>query len=271
MKDGFILLFLTCCMLACSPEEEILKIDTIEFVTNIQAIDFKNNENAGDIILLFRIENPGAADQVEIFIYKSSEFEGLQSELLLSLPTTSFQSVQLEGNTYEVELKEGLLDIHGASLKHDEDYTIGFLVEKAGEKFLNVENEEIQLADGHFLNGDYQGTWDDNLYTGFGITAKIEVSAQSTIILGDFFYSSSFTSCCGGTNDGTISFRLSDEGVISDFRYAQNLVSFMGGACPGTYTGEGILENYTTLKINFSGDDCEGPHTGGRIVLNRIQ
>ena len=132
---------------------------------------------------------------------------------------------------------------------------------------LNTNTGEAKISDDHFLAGQFIGTWDDNIYTNFGITT--ELSLDGSFLRGPFWYSNNFTSCCGGENDGAIILKLEDTQITS-FTYNQRLVSFMGGACDGIYTGEGQIENFTDLVISFTGDDCEGPHTNGRIRLRKM-
>ena len=118
------------------------------------------------------------------------------------------------------------------------------------------------------LEGNYIGTWDDNIYTNFPIST-ILTQNPSGGYTGPFFYSQlgSFTPCCNDAeNNGTISFDVEGDSILN-FRYNQRLEFFMGG-CPGLYTGKGILIG-TTLNISFTGNDCEGEHTGGRIVLRK--
>ena len=118
------------------------------------------------------------------------------------------------------------------------------------------------------LEGNYTGTWNDNIYTNFPISAILSNPSGSNYS-GPFFYSQngSFVPCCNDTeNNGTISFTISGDSILN-FRYNQNLEFFMGG-CPGVYTGKGTISG-TTLNIDFSGNDCEGEHTGGKIVLRK--
>lgn len=253
----------------CKEEQITPTLNLLDFVTGIRAIDLKNEGNAGDIVLLFSIQNPAEADQVQLFIRKGPDLSGFDRNDVDIVSPDRFFTLDLSSTRYDVSLPSSFTDIEGDPITNGTEYTIGLLISKGGEIFLNKESQSITLKNEHFLNGEFTGTWDDNLYTAFGISARISVLSTGGRAGGDFFYSGNFTSCCMGENDGTISFILNEDGSIEDFIYRQHLVSFQGGECPGTYTGEGQLEEYTTLVINFSGNDCEGDHTGGRIRLSK--
>lgn len=118
------------------------------------------------------------------------------------------------------------------------------------------------------LEGNFVGTWDDNIYMSFPISTILSRNPSGGYT-GPFFYSQngSFTPCCNDAeNNGSISFTIEGDSIL-DFRYNQRLEFFMGG-CPGLYTGKGIVTG-NTLNISFTGNDCEGEHTGGRIVLRK--
>ncbi len=119
------------------------------------------------------------------------------------------------------------------------------------------------------LEGDYTGSWDDNIYTSFPISARLS-EPRENFFSGPFFYSQngSFVPCCqDAENNGIISFEVKGDSIVN-FIYNQQLVFYMGG-CPGTYRGKGIINAQGWLLIDFTGDDCDGTHTGGKIVLRK--
>jgi len=254
---------------ACEGDKASPTLESLRFVEGVRVIDIGNEGNAGDIVLLFSIQNPGTADQVQIFLSKGPDLSLIDREDVEIVSPDRFFTLDLSRTSYDIALPASLTDIEGNAIEKDTEYTLGFIITQGGEKFLNQESEQLILKEEHYLNGDFTGTWDDNIYTAFGISAKISLRLAGGRAGGDFFYSGNFTSCCQGQDDGTISFNLKEEGSIEDFIYRQDLVSFQGGSCPGTYTGSGTVENYTTLVISFTGDDCEGPHTNGRIRLQK--
>jgi hypothetical protein len=134
---------------------------------------------------------------------------------------------------------------------------------------VNQRTGDIELTDGHIFAGRYSGTWDDNIYSDFGISTVLTDRGNS--VSGSFYYSSNYIACCGGPDDGMITLRFDESNNITSFIYNQTLDSFMGGACPGTYSGAGIVTDFINLQIDFEGDDCEGPHTGGKIKLKRVE
>ena len=127
------------------------------------------------------------------------------------------------------------------------------------------EEEEEEIT----IEGDYTGTWDDNIYTSFPISARI-TEQRPNHYGGPFFYSQngSFVPCCQDPDDnGSIIFEVKGDSILN-FVYDQDLQFYMGG-CPGTYNGSGIINQQGWLLIDFSGDDCDGTHTGGKIVLRK--
>ncbi len=259
----FLLLLLWFSWYGCNSETPNLSSDEI---FAIRAIDVANNQNASDILVRFKVNNPSTIKELRAFLINPADFPNFTSTQAGELPSDSYHRITTIMEDNQVTLSSNLKDVTGAAIANDIDYFIGFTVLIEDDVLLNSQIAEAKITDGHFLDGRFIGTWDDNIYTAFGITA--ELTFKGNLISGPFWYSSNFTSCCGGQNDGMISFKLQED-QISTFRYDQRLVSFMGGACNGIYTGEGVLENLTDLVINFSGDDCEGPHTNGRIVLRK--
>ncbi|WP_235297326.1 hypothetical protein [Portibacter marinus] len=127
---------------------------------------------------------------------------------------------------------------------------------------------EIPKEDPFEVKGNYIGSWDDNIYTNFPISAEIK-STGSDKFSGPFYYSQlgPYIPCCMDSGDnGTISFEIKGDSVIH-FVYNQDLQFYMGG-CPGTYEGSGLWnEKLGILSIDFTGEDCDGTHTGGKIIL----
>ncbi|NNF34469.1 MAG: hypothetical protein HKN68_10195 [Saprospiraceae bacterium] len=137
--------------------------------------------------------------------------------------------------------------------------------EDTGPIEMEEEEEEMEIT----IDGDYTGTWDDNIYTSFPISAKISESRKD-FYSGPFFYSQngSFVPCCMDTGDnGSISFEVKGDSIIN-FQYDQDLQFYMGG-CPGLYKGSGTINSNGWLLIDFTGDDCDGTHVGGKIVLRK--
>lgn len=107
--------------------------------------------------------------------------------------------------------------------------------------------------------GNYKGAWNSSTPT--ATFSNVAISAKITEVSdgkyeGSFYISNNFTSCCGGTNDGTISFAISEE-KISDFVWDDTIPN-----CTGTFTGDGAITSKNNLRINFTGSDCDGNHTG---------
>ena len=187
------------------------------------------------------------------------------SELPADRSTTSGEVSDVR---FSIRMSSNQLDTDGDPISNDVPYQVFSINEE--ERVLSGASKRFTLTEVGPLSGKYSGTWDDNIYTAFGISASISGTEDS--YSGPFYYSNSqpnFTPCCGGSDDGNISFKISGN-TLSEFAYAQNLPNFMGG-CPGSYSGSGSIEDGITLVIDFTGNDCEGPHTGGKIRLDRIE
>ncbi len=239
---------------------------TTDLIQIMNIIDVGNAGDASDFLTSFRIEDLTGVEEIRLILVPTSEISTFDSEKAKSLPNGSFHTVTVAGNNYELQLPANLNDANNNAIQENVSYTFSIALTVDGNLLLNEKTDEIILSDKHVLEGNYTGTWNDNLYTDFGISAELKFQAGK--LRGSFYYSSNFTSCCGGSDDGMITVTL-DGDNITDFDYNQFLDSFMGGECPGFYTGTGIVEDIITLKVDFEGDDCEGPHTDGKIVLKK--
>lgn len=115
--------------------------------------------------------------------------------------------------------------------------------------------------------GDYKGAWNSSTatrtFSNYPISAKItEVSAGK--FEGAFYVTSSFVSCCGGANDGTISFSITED-AITDFTWDDTIVG-----CKGLFTGSGTITGKDKLRIDFTGNDCDGNHTGYLTLSKQV-
>jgi len=147
-------------------------------------------------------------------------------------------------------------------------YLVVFMSMLACSKDQNSPDEEIPDETVFEVEGQYIGTWDDNFYSDFPISAEINSKGNGTYG-GPFFYSQlgPFTPCCMDSGDnGSISFDIKGDSV-TNFVYDQDLRFYKGG-CPGKYKGSGVWsEENGWLTIDFTGDDCDGTHVGGQIIL----
>lgn len=249
----------------CGSEEVNLSSDE---VFAIRVLDIGNNHNTDDFLVRFKTNNPANIKELRVFIIDPAEFPDFTSSKAAQLPTSSYEVIREIDVDNQITLSPNINDVNGNKIEKDIDYFLGFVVLIEDEVLLNTQIAEAKFTDGHFLDGNFTGTWDDNLYSNFSISTNLTFAGST--LSGPFWYSPSFTSCCGGQDDGSILLNL-DGDNITNFTYNQKLVSFMGGACDGTYTGNGKIENFVELLIDFEGDDCEGKHTGGKIRLVKAQ
>lgn len=110
-----------------------------------------------------------------------------------------------------------------------------------------------------FSAGDYTGIW--NSSTGSRTFSNLKISAEITEptpgnFRGSFYISGNFRSCCGGVDDGTITFTVSDKEIV-DFVWDDTINN-----CTGTFNGTGIITSKDAIRIEFTGTDCDGNHTG---------
>lgn len=244
----------------CNSEEVNLPSDEI---FAIKVVDSGNNHDSRDFIVRFKANNPSIIKELRAFLINPDKFPDFTSTDVAKLPAESYHRITTIESDNLITLGS-IKDVEGATLLKDVDYFLGFAVLIENDILLNTQIAGAKFTDAHFLEGKYSGIWDDNFYSGFGVSADLEVNGS--VLSGPFWYSNNFQSCCGGQTDGNISMILKD-GSITSFRYNQKLASFMGGPCDGSYLGEGIIENLTDLVIFFEGNDCEGEHTGGRLRL----
>ncbi len=262
----FIVIISTFLFAQCSDDEDPVPTDVI---SEVSIFDIGNSNDASDIYVRMGIKSASPALEIRIVIVKKAEANSINEADLLQIPEENYQTYMLDGKTFSVTqpLNAGLKDFGGLGLQQGVDYAVKFIIVSSGKAKLADASGTIMLQNIHPLEGSYSGTWNDNIYTDFGITSRLNASSIDGRLSGPFFYTSTFNSCCGGTDDGDITIILSGN-TVTEFRYDQDLKDFMGG-CPGSYAGSGTLLDPITFQINFSGNDCEGPHTGGRILLTR--
>lgn len=117
-------------------------------------------------------------------------------------------------------------------------------------------DDDDQLA---LAAGNYKGLWTSSTatatFSNLAISAKLSEVGPGQFE-GTFFISNNFTSCCGGVNDGTISFSVSGE-TITDFIWNDTI-----SGCTGTFEGNGKISSSNSLRMEITGTDCDGDHNG---------
>ncbi len=231
----------------------------------LKIFDVGNELSGGDIYITMRVANVSTTS-IRVFIIENGSANSLTTEQINEFGPSIYTSMARNG----VEVKGTLGNIQttasGSAITNGVSYQL-MAYSTEDNQFSNP-SAPFTLSDQGELKGDYVGTWDDNFYSNFAITASIDGAGGQ--YSGDFYYTGNFTACCGAATDGDISFQVNDIGQISGFEYNQNLITYMNG-CPGYYTGQGQLEDELTLVINFSGEDCDGVHTGGIMRLTRLR
>lgn len=258
---------ITTVLVSCkSDDQSIFDLTTIsQFSTR----DIGDSNNASDILVEFTIENIANLTELRLVLVKSDEISQFDPATALSLNADNYQTVEAIVNKeeYSIRLVSELKDFNGQNVVNGFDYAVKLILITNDDLQIAEKFDVVSLSSVPYLQGKYIGTWDDNIYTAFGISADLKFTPGK--LSGPFYYTGNFTACCGGQDDGGISVEIVNDSIIDSFRYDQVLITFMNG-CNGTYKGDGEIRNYTNLHINFSGDDCEGPHTGGRIVLRKL-
>ncbi len=119
------------------------------------------------------------------------------------------------------------------------------------------------------IAGKYVGGWTSdpptpNEYKSIPISVILTQAEEASHYEGEFFFSGSFTPCCGGAdNNGTVGFVI-EGNEISSFVYNDKIPG-----CPGLFKGTGTVESDGRLLISFTGSDCEGEHEGGQLFLRK--
>ena len=130
---------------------------------------------------------------------------------------------------------------------------------------LGCKSDDVQLLEDTGLSGKYTGTWSSvtptATFAGTSISAILELSGDR--LSGEFFVSSTFSSCCGGINDGSLSM-LVDGDQVTAFEYNDTIID-----CSGYFSGTGFIREDGAIFINFTGSDCDGQHTDGLMLLNK--
>jgi len=266
LNSIFQIIMITTVLISCNSDDE--SIVDLSSVSHFSTRDIGDSNNASDILVEFAIKDFDNLTELRLVLIKLDEVSQFDLATVQSLIADSYQTVQTIVNKaeYSIRLRSELKDIKGQNVVNGFDYAVKLILVSENELQIAEKFDVVILSSVPYLQGKYVGTWDDNIYTSFGISADLRFS--SGMLSGPFYYTNNFTSCCGGQDDGRILVEIVNDSIIDNFRYDQVLITFMNG-CDGTYTGQGDIMNYTNLVINFSGDDCEGPHTGGRIFLRK--
>ena len=145
---------------------------------------------------------------------------------------------------------------------------IVFLALSCGDDGDEMEEMEEEEEQEFVLEGAFKGTWSSNppnvTYTDLGISVLLGEGTTPNSIVGDFFFTDNFISCCNnGGNDGSLSMVVVDN-VITDFVYDSLIPD-----CNGNFTGEGEIDDSGALRITFTGRDCDGFHADGVIILRK--
>jgi hypothetical protein len=259
----------------CSDEEPTTQIPDVitPFVPSILSRDIGNNVSSEDIYLeLFTSDKD--IEEVRVLLVRSNESSDFTLSQAQRVDETSFESISPNGvNSFEIQLSD-INDVNGNSIENDVSYDVRIILVKESEFYLAEKKSTITLTSIHPLIGAYTGTWNDNFYTNFAISWRIN-SLTNGQLVGELFYTGNFTPCCnaatGGTgNDGVIELELDESNLeISSYIYRQDLTTYMGG-CPGFYEGTGSYDQFSfALSIDYTGSDCDGNHTGGKLELTR--
>ncbi len=259
-------LLLVLALVGCNDDGE----DEIsDLISKIVAFDVGNEQSGNDIRIGFDLTAP---ELTEFWIVVNRDESQLSIGAIKALADDQVHQASVDQNeARSIKLSSVTKDTDGAALRNNQVYTLQIYTPQNNK--VTIPSDPFTLQDAGIYDGDYVGTWSDNLYTNFGISAQLVSSGN--LVRGAFFYSNNFTSCCNGSNDGGISFTI-DGSQVLDFKYNQQIANFVGvsgqtfGNCPGQYFGEGTIANDILLDISYEGEDCEGPHTGGKIRLRRV-
>ena len=258
-----IITFFTGCSEA--DEDEISSL-----VSKIVAFDVGNDQSGSDIRVSFDLASP---ELNEFWMVVNKEDNQVSIDAIKSLPDNQVQKYTLSPNeSRSIKLTTITQDTGGENVRDNTPYTLQVYTPQNNK--VTIPSDPFSLSSAGIYDGEYVGTWSDNLYTNFGISAILFSSGNT--VRGNFFYSGNFTSCCGGSNDGGISFTVEGSEIV-DVTYGQSVGGFTGvngtfyDDCPGFYEGEGTIANDILLNISFEGEDCEGPHTGGQITFRRVK
>lgn len=233
----------------------------------LRAIDVKNSNDASDIVVQFVLSTESQAQDIRIIL---SKVRNIASELPedpdFSLSSPHFKRAAIAGKPYRFQLDRNLTDIDGDRIRNNIDYlvTVAF-VDLEGAFTVSDNKTFIKLTDVHPLQGQYKGVWNDDVDGTLPVSLLIQ--HEDGLLTGSFFFTNIYEPCCSDINDGQVLMTLLPGGVLKDFIFEQNLQYFDNGqSCLGTFTGEGVVQDFTRLNITYTGSDCLGQHFGTLII-----
>lgn len=237
-------------------------------ISQLESFDAGNAVSAGDIYILLQFNSKTVATEARLIIGLNDEISAFSADMIDGLTADRYQTIDIKSNEpIRMYLDSTLTTISGNPIGLGQVYAIKIIMVYKGVTKLADIDSHVTLSDQYPLNGSYSGTWTDNIYTDFPVSAIL--SFDTDRLIGPFFYTADFVACCGGSDDGDVELVL-DGNNITSFVYNQDLPDYMGG-CPGTYEGTGQVKNPVTIEIDFTGDDCDGHHSYGIIKLVRTE
>ena len=227
-------------------------------INNIDLIDFGNNDNGSDLIVLLNNKIDATVDEIQLFVTRPNDV--IDKGAIRALNNGNSISVPANQMEHEIKFNANISDLMGAPISNNIDYILRVAYKSANDVFIDSQTNEFRLSNEFYLNGRFTGTWTDNVFTG-GVSADLQLLAGK--LRGKFWFQNNYTSCCDGpdADDGTLSIEL-DDLTITKMNLSQLVDNYNGGPCNGSYEGSGAIERFNTLVIDFTGDDCDGFHDG---------
>lgn len=256
-------------LLSCVDDGSDNSVSTPSVIKNLKVYDVSNKGNSSDIFIKFNIPENRPLSIVKLFMVQTSE--DTFNPATLSSVKNILSSVDLDGEGngfYEHLVEKELLDINNNPIMIDVPYHLYIVPITKNETIVGPERVEVTLTNENPVVGPYRGVWSDNVDGSLAVSTHINFDPNTGIYSGPFFYTNIFEPCCGGNDDGEISFSLGLNmgDSLSNFSYRQLLNIFRGSDnCEGLYQGTGRRSNFIRIEIEYLGIDCIAAHRGTLI------
>lgn len=253
---SFLLLFLF--ITACQEESDDLIKELPFVVHSIKSYDIGNTASPLDLVLNLKVRPLRSITQLNLYLAPAkyfSDIENIDANSLASAPhTTHFiggdGSSEVPPKDYldwkiEIRFPSTFKDILGNNITTDQEYLILVEVVASNTRVVSFEKGRVTLKNIHPFTGHY-------ISTDGQMSMALDFKDQS--MQGTLYYSNKWEPCCGGTDDGTVNFKINIDGSISDVNMNFHLDNYLNeGAYEFSYFGEGQVDTYKQLTLVLSG------------------
>lgn len=247
-------------LISCGDDSKFSFPGTVFTIKKV--FDVGNSSNASDVRVTFSLSddvNFSDVKEIRLVITKSSQ--SFTAQDLDNLAAGNFFSTMNEEGLKSIKPDSNTKDTDGNQILAGVDYKI-YLIALGSDGAVNVSSpKDFKLANKPVYEGDYVGTWNDDIIKDLRFSLRI-----ADDYTGSIFYTDNFMGCCGPIPDATLIMKVSGS-TIDSFSFDQYILDYpagTGGHCPAQVNTKGRFKDDIELSLDsFPFSDCDG---AGRTV-----